>query len=174
MTIRLTPSRPCVAARFTEFRQRLRPPRNEEPHQATYVPVCQRLSINEMKGNQLRLDFSALVCTLVEALPRLALKGTQRVQVQVNTIRLKMLKISAVIQVRVVWPILERTAIRKPSRPAPPKAFYRLRQPYFRPPGSLLSSAIVHRYAANRTSNLHSTFNRGLPTQMLALQSLQN
>ena len=36
-----------------------------------------RLSTDEMKGNQLRLYFSALAYTLVEALRRLALKGTE-------------------------------------------------------------------------------------------------
>ena len=35
-----------------------------------------RLSTDEMKGNQLRLYFSALAYTLMEALRRLALKGT--------------------------------------------------------------------------------------------------
>jgi hypothetical protein len=36
-----------------------------------------RLSTDEMKGNQLRLYFSALAYTLVEALRRLARKGTE-------------------------------------------------------------------------------------------------
>ena len=36
-----------------------------------------RLSTDEMKGNQLRLYFSALAYTLVEALRRLGLKGTE-------------------------------------------------------------------------------------------------
>ena len=36
-----------------------------------------RLSTDEMKGNQLRLYFSALAYTLIEALRRLALKGTE-------------------------------------------------------------------------------------------------
>ena len=35
-----------------------------------------RLSTEEMKGNQLRLYLSAMAYTLVEALRRLALKGT--------------------------------------------------------------------------------------------------
>ena len=36
-----------------------------------------RLSTDEMKGNQLRLYFSAMAYTLIEALRRLALKGTE-------------------------------------------------------------------------------------------------
>ncbi len=52
-----------------------------------------RLSTDEMKGNQLRLYFSALAYTLVEALRRLALKGTEWAQAQVDTIRLRLLKI---------------------------------------------------------------------------------
>ena len=44
-----------------------------------------RLSTDEMKGNQLRLYFSALAYTLMEALRRLALKGTEWAQAQVDT-----------------------------------------------------------------------------------------
>jgi len=60
-----------------------------------------RLSTDEMKGNQLRLYFSALAYTLVEALRRLALKGTAWAEAQVDTIRLKLLKIGAVVRVSV-------------------------------------------------------------------------
>ncbi len=60
-----------------------------------------RLSTDEMKGNQLRLYFSALAYTLVEALRRLALKGTAWAQAQVDTIRLKLLKIGAVVRISV-------------------------------------------------------------------------
>src|SRR5580692_9466369 len=60
-----------------------------------------RLSTDEMKGNQLRLYFSALAYTLMEALRRLALKGTEWAQAQVDTIRLKLLKIGAVVRVSV-------------------------------------------------------------------------
>ena len=58
-----------------------------------------RLSTDEMKGNQLRLYFSALAYTLVEALRRLALKGTEWAQAQVDTIRLKLLKIGAIVRI---------------------------------------------------------------------------
>jgi Transposase DDE domain group 1 len=57
-----------------------------------------RLSSDEMKGNQLRLYFSALAYTLMEALRRLGLKGTEWAQAQVNTIRLKLLKIGAIVR----------------------------------------------------------------------------
>ena len=58
-----------------------------------------RLSTEEMKANQLRLYFSALAYTLVEALRRLALKGTEWAEAQVDTIRLKLLKIGAVVRI---------------------------------------------------------------------------
>jgi len=60
-----------------------------------------RLSTDEMKGNQLRLYFSALAYTLMEALRRLALKGTEWAQAQVDTIRLKLFKIGAIVRVSV-------------------------------------------------------------------------
>jgi hypothetical protein len=58
-----------------------------------------RLSTDEMKGNQLRLYFSALAYTLVEALRRLGLKGTAWAQAQVDTIRLKLFKIGAIVRI---------------------------------------------------------------------------
>jgi hypothetical protein len=58
-----------------------------------------RLSTDEMKGNQLRLYFSAMAYTLMEALRRLALKGTEWAQAQVDTIRLKLLKIGAIVSI---------------------------------------------------------------------------
>jgi hypothetical protein len=60
-----------------------------------------RLSTDEMRGNQLRLYFSALAYTLVEALRRLALKGTQWAEARVDTIRLKLFKIGAIVSVSV-------------------------------------------------------------------------
>ena len=60
-----------------------------------------RLSTDEMRGNQLRLYFSAMAYTLVEALRRLALKGTEWAQAQVDTIRLKLFKIGALVSVSV-------------------------------------------------------------------------
>jgi hypothetical protein len=60
-----------------------------------------RLSTEEMKGNQLRLYFSALAYTLMEALRRLGLKGTEWAEAQVDTIRLKLFKIGAVVRISV-------------------------------------------------------------------------
>jgi hypothetical protein len=60
-----------------------------------------RLSTDEMKGNQLRLYFSALAYTLMEALRRLALQGTEWAQAQVDTIRLKLFKIGAIVRISV-------------------------------------------------------------------------
>lgn len=60
-----------------------------------------RLSTDEMKGNQLRLYFSALAYTLMEALRRLGLRGTEWAQAQVDTIRLKLFKIGAIVRISV-------------------------------------------------------------------------
>src|SRR5579863_5372860 len=60
-----------------------------------------RLSTDEMKANQLRLYFSALAYTLVEAMRRLALKGTEWAEARVDTIRLKLFKIGAIVRVSV-------------------------------------------------------------------------
>ncbi|MFZ1015674.1 MAG: IS1380 family transposase [Terracidiphilus sp.] len=60
-----------------------------------------RLSTDEMKGNQLRLYFSALAYTLMEALRRLGLKDTDWAQAQVDTIRLKLFKIGAIVRISV-------------------------------------------------------------------------
>jgi hypothetical protein len=69
-----------------------------------------RLSTDEMKGNQLRLYFSALAYTLVEALRRLALKGTEWAQAQVDTIRLKLFKIGAIVHISVRRVVLQMSS----------------------------------------------------------------
>jgi hypothetical protein len=66
-----------------------------------------RLSTDEMKGNQLRLYFSALAYTMMEALRRLALKGTDWAQAQVDTIRLKLFKIGAILRISVRRVVLQ-------------------------------------------------------------------
>ena len=70
-----------------------------------------RLSTEEMKGNQLRLYLSALAYSLVEALRRLALKGTEWAEAQVNSIRLKLFKIGTLVRIsaRRVWLELSST-----------------------------------------------------------------
>jgi len=64
-----------------------------------------RTSTALMRSNQLRLYFSSLAYVLMEALRRLGLKGTALAQAQATTIRLKVLKIGALIRVTVrkVW-----------------------------------------------------------------------
>jgi hypothetical protein len=69
-----------------------------------------RLSTDEMKGNQLRLYFSALAYTLVEALRRLALKATEWAQAQVDTIRLRLFKIGAIVRVSVRRIVLQMSS----------------------------------------------------------------
>ena len=56
-----------------------------------------RTSAHNWWPNQFRLLLSALAYTLVEAIRRLGLSGTELAQAQVDTIRLKLLKIGAVI-----------------------------------------------------------------------------
>lgn len=58
-----------------------------------------RLSTETMRANQLRLYFSAMAYTLLEALRRLALAGTEWAQAQVDTLRLRLLKIAAQVQI---------------------------------------------------------------------------
>jgi hypothetical protein len=69
-----------------------------------------RLSTDEMAGNQLRLYFSALAYTLMEALRRLGLKGTEWAQAQVDTIRLKLFKIGALVHISVRRVLLEMSS----------------------------------------------------------------
>jgi hypothetical protein len=57
-----------------------------------------RMSAETMRANQLRLYLSAAAYVLVEALRRRALKGTEMAEAQVNTIRLRLLKIGARIR----------------------------------------------------------------------------
>jgi hypothetical protein len=64
-----------------------------------------RTSTATMRGNQLRLYFSSIGYILMHDLRRLALQGTELERAQCTTIRLKLLKIGAQIQVTVrrVW-----------------------------------------------------------------------
>jgi Transposase DDE domain group 1 len=64
-----------------------------------------RLSTQTLRANQLRLYFSALAYVLVQALRRLALSGTEWSQLQVGTIRLRLLKIAAQLRItaRRIW-----------------------------------------------------------------------
>ena len=64
-----------------------------------------RTSTAFMRSNQIRLYFSSIAYLLMEALRRLGLKATELAQAQATTIRLKVLKIGALIRVTVrkVW-----------------------------------------------------------------------
>jgi hypothetical protein len=64
-----------------------------------------RLSTETMRANQLRLYFSSLAYVLVQALRRLALTGTEWATAQVETIRLRLLKIAAEVRLtaRRIW-----------------------------------------------------------------------
>jgi hypothetical protein len=64
-----------------------------------------RTSTAFLRSNQIRLDFSSAAYLLMEALRRLGLKATDLAQAQCVTIRLKLLKVGALIRVTVrkVW-----------------------------------------------------------------------
>jgi len=58
-----------------------------------------RLSTETLRANQLRVYFSAMAYTLLEALRRLALSGTEWAQAQVDTLRLRLLKVAAQVRI---------------------------------------------------------------------------
>lgn len=60
-----------------------------------------RTSTGVMRSNQLRLYFSTFAYTLLETFRRLGLKGTRMARAQCGTIRLRLLKIGALIRVSV-------------------------------------------------------------------------
>jgi hypothetical protein len=64
-----------------------------------------RTSAHSMRANQIRLFFSSIAYTLINSLRRLGLAGTELAQAQCQTIRLKLLKIGALVRVTVrkVW-----------------------------------------------------------------------
>ena len=64
-----------------------------------------RTSAQTMRANQVRLFFSSIAYVLLEALRRLGLAGTELAEAQCQTIRLKLLKIGALVRVTVrkVW-----------------------------------------------------------------------
>jgi hypothetical protein len=77
---------------------------NRIKEQQLYM-FARRTSCATMRANQLRLWFSAIAYTLQVALRRLGLAGTELAQAQCHTIRLKLLKIGALVRVTVrkVW-----------------------------------------------------------------------
>ena len=77
---------------------------NRIKEQQLYL-FADRTSAATMRANELRLWFSSLAYTLLAALRRLGLKGTELAKAQCGTIRLKLLKLGAQIRVTVrkVW-----------------------------------------------------------------------
>jgi len=70
-----------------------------------FALFADRVSVSTMRGNQLRIYLSVIAYTLMSGLRRLGLRATTLATAQVGTIRLKVLKIGALIQVTVrkVW-----------------------------------------------------------------------
>jgi len=64
-----------------------------------------RMSTESLRSNQLRLYFSSLAYVLVEALRRVGLAGTEWAEYQVETIRLRLLKIAGQVRItaRKIW-----------------------------------------------------------------------
>ena len=77
---------------------------NRIKEQQLYL-FADRTSAATMRANQLRLWFSSVAYTLMNALRRLGLKDTKLARAQCNTIRLKLLKIGAQVKVTVrkIW-----------------------------------------------------------------------
>ena len=84
----------------------LRPGRDGEPDQgAAAAPVRRPDQRRDDAANQVRLFFSSIAYVLLGALRRLGLAGTELAEAQCQTIRLKLLKIGALVRVTVrkVW-----------------------------------------------------------------------
>lgn len=77
---------------------------NRIKEQQLYL-FADRTSTHYMGANQIRLWFSSVAYVLMQALRRMGLKGTELAKAQCHTIRLKLLKIGAVVRitVRKVW-----------------------------------------------------------------------
>ena len=70
-----------------------------------FVLFADRVSAATLRANQLRIYFSVIAYTLMNGLRRLGLKATTLASAQVGTIRLRLLKIGALVRVTVrkVW-----------------------------------------------------------------------
>jgi DDE family transposase len=74
-----------------------------------------RTSAATMRANQLRLWFASIAYALLGALRRIALQHTQFAQANCGTIRLRLLKIGALVRTsvrRIAWKRFERTVDR--------------------------------------------------------------
>ncbi len=83
-------------------------PREDAENRIKEQQLClfaDRTSTATMRANQLRLWFSSVAYTLMVALRQRGLKGTELAQARCDTIRLKLLKIGALIRVTVrkIW-----------------------------------------------------------------------
>jgi hypothetical protein len=76
-----------------------------------FMLFADRVSAETLRANQLRLYFSAMAYVLVCGLRRLGLKATELATAQAATIRLRLLKIGALVRVTVrrVWISLPRS-----------------------------------------------------------------
>lgn len=70
-----------------------------------FMLFADRVSASTLRANQLRLYFSVIAYTLMQGLRRLGLHSTSLATAQMNTIRVELLKIGALIEVTVrkVW-----------------------------------------------------------------------
>ena len=76
-----------------------------------FVLFADRVSAETMRANQLRLYFSSMAYVLLSGLRRIGLKATELATAQAATIRLRVLKIGALVRitVRKVWISLPRS-----------------------------------------------------------------
>jgi len=100
----LTPQE-CEARRLYEKRYC---PRGEMENRIKEQQLClfaDRTSTAALRANQIRLWFSSLAYTLMNAVRRLGLAGTKLARARCDTIRLKLLKIGAAVRVSVrrIW-----------------------------------------------------------------------
>lgn len=95
--------------------------------------LADRTSTHTLRANQVRLYFSSFACVLLCALRRLGLQGTELGRAQCGSIRLKLLKIGALVRlsVRRLWvsfsesypyPELFRQVLHHLHGPPPPVA----------------------------------------------------
>ena len=69
-----------------------------------------RTSAHTMRANQLRLWFSSIAYVLMNLLRHFGLRGTELERAQVGTIRLKLLKLGALVRVSVRRVVLSLSA----------------------------------------------------------------
>jgi hypothetical protein len=100
----LSPERSAAAALY----EKRYCPRGEMENRIKEQQLClfaDRTSAATLRANQIRLWFSSLAYTLMQALRRLGLAGTKLARARCDTIRLKLLKIGAAVRVSVrrIW-----------------------------------------------------------------------